>query len=275
MLFRSLAQAHTDASGWGIVPVHEASAAALSAAKKALALAPDMVQAHLAMAYIQMGYQWDWAGAEASMQRALQLAPDNADVMTTATKLSFCLRRLDAAETFGQRAIALDPLNPISHRFLAMVRFSAGNLDGAVKSLCQSLELSPDSIATRHVLAIIRSAQGRHQEALAAAMEEKAEWARLTALSIVKWAMGSAADKLESDTALAMLIEKHGQEHCAVQISHLHAIRGDADGTFLWLERAYSQRDAGLSYIIAAPFFDPVKHDPRWAVFVKKMGLEV
>ena len=171
-----LAQAHNDSGGWGVVPVHEAGAAALAAAKTALALAPDMVQAHLSMAYIQMGYQWDWAGAEASMQQALQLAPDNADVLTTATKLSFCLRKLDAAETFGQRAIALDPLDANGHRLLAMSLFTAGKLDSALRSLRQSLDVSPDSIATRHVLAIVLSAQGRHEEALAEAMQEKAEW---------------------------------------------------------------------------------------------------
>ena len=271
-----LAQAHNDAGGWGIVPVDEANAAAQHAAETALKLAPDQMQTYLAMAYIQMGNLWDWAGAEASVQRALHLAPDHADVLTAATKLAFCLRRLDAAEAFGQRAVALDPLNAIGHRFLAMVRCSAGHLGGAEKSLRLSLELSPDSIATRHVLAIILNAQGRHAEAHAEAEQEKAEWARLTALSLVKWAMGSAADQAESDTALKMLIEKYGQQDsCAAQISHVYASRGDADNAFRWLERGYAQRDAGLAYLIAVPFFDSIKHDPRWPVFVKKMGFEI
>ena len=267
-----LAQAQSDAGGWGIAPVHEANARALTAANKALALAPGLVQAHLSMASIQMSYQWDWVSAEASIQRALQLAPDNADVLTAAMRLSFCMRHFDEAETFGQRAVALDPLNAASYRMLAMALYSAGKLDSAADIMRQSLELSPDAIASRHVLGIVLSMQGRHEEALAETMLEKAEWARLTVLSIVRWSMGTDADKLESDNALATLVEKRAHSS-AVQISSLYAIRGDADATFLWLERAYQQRDAGLVYSNALPFFDPVKHDPRWHPFLKKMGL--
>ncbi len=266
-----LAQAQSDAGGWGIAPVHEANARALTAAKKALALAPGLVQAHLSMAFIQMSYQWDWVSAETSIQRALQLAPDNADVLTIAMRFAFCMHHFDEAEAFGQRAIALDPLNAASYRMLAMALYSAGKLDSAADIMRQSLELSPDAIASRHVLGIVLSMQGRHEEALAETMLEKAEWARLTVLSITKWSMGTDADKVESNNALAMLIEKHAHSS-AVQISSLYAIRGDADATFLWLERAYQQRDAGLVYANALPAFDPVKHDPRWRPFLKKMG---
>ena len=269
-----LAQALGEAGGWGTAPVHEANTEGLAAAHKALALAPDLVQAHLSMAFIQMNYQWDFVSAKASIQRALQLAPDNADVLSVAMRLSFCLRRYDEAESFGRRAIALDPLNAASYSQLAMSLFSADKMEGAVHVMRQSLELAPDGIASRRGLGIMLSALGRHEEALAETMLEKAERTRLTGLSTIRWAMGTEADKAASDNALALLIEKHAH-HSAVQISYLYAIRGDADATFLWLERAYQQRDAGLSYTNALPFFDPVKHDPRWAPFVKKLGLAV
>ena len=271
-----LAQALGEAGGWGTMPVHEANAEALLAAQKALALAPDLVQAHAALAYVQTSYQWDFVAAEASIRHALKLAPDNADVLTSALRLSFCLRRFDEAEQFGRRAIGVDPLNAISYRHLAMSVFSAGNVKEAIHLMHQALELAPDGVASRHVLGIMLSAQGRFDEALAETMLEKAEWARLTGVSIVRWqksvARGTAADKTESDKALATMVKKHGN-HSAVQISHLYAIRGDADSTFEWLERAYQQRDAGLTYSNALPLFDPIKSDPRWVAFVKKMGL--
>jgi TolB-like protein/Tfp pilus assembly protein PilF len=271
-----LAQALGESGGWGLIEVHEANAGALAAAHRALELAPNMVQAHTAMAFLQMAYQWDFAGADASIRRALKLAPDNAEVLTTALRLSFCLRRYAEAEQFGRQAILIDPLNATSYRQLAMSMFSAGNAAEATRLMHQSLELAPDSVASRHVLGIMLSSQGRHEEALAEMMSEKAEWARITGLCIVRWAMsverGTAADRQESDKALAELIEKHAQ-HSAVQISHLFAIRGDADSTFAWLERAYQQRDAGLAYTNALPFFDPIRADARWEPFVKKMGL--
>ena len=172
-----------------------------------------------------MAYLWEWEQAEKSIARALELATDNADVLTAATRLSFCLPRLADAEKFGRRAVAADPLNPVAYRMFCQALFSAGKLDEAVEMMRQSLDISPDFIASRHTLALILSAAGRHQEALAKAMLEKSERARLTAISTIKWALGSDAYKAESDKALAALVAHHGS-HSAAQISHLYAMRG-------------------------------------------------
>ena len=52
--------------------------AAREAAEKALALDPQLVDAHLAMGWISSVYDWDWAAADASYRRALDLEPGNA-----------------------------------------------------------------------------------------------------------------------------------------------------------------------------------------------------
>ncbi len=268
-----LAQAYCDAGGWGTSPLHQAYADANAAASLALALAPDMVQAHTAMASFQIGYQWDWAKANATIQRALQLAPGNAEVLTVATKLAFCLNRLAEAEAYGLNAVAVDPLNAGSYRMLAMVGFAAGKLDDAVLHMRHSLALAPEAVASRHVMSNILAAQGRLDEALAEAMLEKAEWARLTSVTSINWAMNTVVSRTESDNALAQLVDRHAG-HSAIQISASYAMRGDADAAFMWLERAYAQRDGGTVYIKALPFHNAVKGDARYLPFLRKMGLE-
>ena len=270
LAWATLSQAHHDTGGWGLAPVEAANAEALAAAERAQALAPDLVEAHLSLAAIRLSYQFNWTGAQASIRRALELAPDNADVLTVASRLHFCVGRLDESVALGQRAIACDPLNAQSHRVLAITQYSAGELESAVSLMRKSLELSPDSIASRHILAMILGLQGHHEEALAEAMREKAEWARLTATSVIKWQMKESA---ESNQALARLVENYGQDS-AVQIAYLYALRGAADESFAWLERAFAQRDAGLVLIKSMPFFRPIHDDPRWAAFLRKMGLE-
>ena len=268
-----LAQAYCDAGGWGTAPLHEAYANANAAASQALALAPDLVQAHTALASFQIGYQWDWASAKATIQRALQLAPDNAEVLTVATKLQFCLNQLVEAEAYGLRAVAVDPLNAGSYRMLAMVCWAAGKFDDAVLHMRHSLALAPEAVASRHVMSNILVAQGRFDEALTEAMLEKAEWARLTSLTMINWAMNTQTSRAESDAALAQLINKHGG-HSAIQISASYGMRGDADAAFMWLERAYAQRDGGTAYIKVGSFYNLVKDDARYLPFLKKMGLD-
>jgi len=61
----------------------------------------------------------------------------------------------------------------------------------------------------------------------------------------------------------------------AFQIAEIYAYRGEADKAFEWLERAYKQRDGGLSQMKGDPLLSSLERDPRWHAFLKKMKLPV
>ena len=65
-------------AGQGYIDLREGSLQARSAAQKALALDPNLAEAYAAMGLIQLNYDWDWDSAEASFQRAMDLAPGDA-----------------------------------------------------------------------------------------------------------------------------------------------------------------------------------------------------
>jgi hypothetical protein len=50
-------------------------------------------------------------------------------------------------------------------------------------------------------------------------------------------------------------------------------VRGETDRAFEWLERAFTQRDSGLTFLKPAPFLRSLHTDPRWAALVARMGL--
>ena len=74
-------RAYSTEAGHGWAPVAEGYARAREAVARALALEPDLAEAHAQMGWIQMTHDWDWRGAEASYRRALELAPGNAAVL--------------------------------------------------------------------------------------------------------------------------------------------------------------------------------------------------
>jgi cell division inhibitor SulA len=76
----------------------------------------------------------------------------------------------------------------------------------------------------------------------------------------------------DADHALLAFIEEHG-ESLAFYVAVTHAGRGDTDQAFLWLDRAYEQRDPFLAEILLAPLLASLKSDPRWPAFLDKMGL--
>ena len=59
----------------------------------------------------------------------------------------------------------------------------------------------------------------------------------------------------------------------AYQIAQLYAFRGETDKSFEWLERAYDQRDAGLTVLKTDPLLKNLHHDPRYVGLLKKMRL--
>ena len=58
-----------------------------------------------------------------------------------------------------------------------------------------------------------------------------------------------------------------------ISVAYMYASAGDKDSAFAWLETAFQQRDSGLSYILASGGVGPLKSDPRYALFLEKMGL--
>jgi tetratricopeptide (TPR) repeat protein len=111
--------------------------------------------------------------------------------------------------------------------------------------------------------------QGRPEEALTAYRKELLEYGRLLGSALAYYALGQAPD---SDAALNALVEKYG-DSCAYQIVEIHAFRGDIEGAFAWLERAYAQRDHGLHAVLHSVFLNNLRGDPRWRVFLSKLGL--
>ncbi len=264
-----LSRAYSHEAGYGWTPVAEGYARAREAAMRALALEPDLVEGHLALGAIQILHDWDWKGADASHRRALELAPDRAEVLRAAGGLACDLGRLEEAIALGRRAIDKDPLSAGGHTSLGMSYRAAGFYSEAEKAYRRALEISPQRVATRMMLSLVLFAQGRSEEALTEAMNEPEEWARLATLAVLHHAVGR---REESDRALQDLTEKYVAD-AALQIAAIHAARGEVDDAFAWLEKAYDQRDAGLAGIKREPVLASLHADPRWEAFLSKIGL--
>ena len=107
------------AADLGAAPVDECAADALKAVERALALEPDLVDAHVAMCTYQTMHAWDWRVAVASAQRALTIAPDDVGALKEAARLYYVLGRSQEAMGHAERAITLDPLNSVCYWYLA------------------------------------------------------------------------------------------------------------------------------------------------------------
>jgi hypothetical protein len=135
--------------------------------------------------------------------------------------------------------------------------------------LRKSLELAPERVTTRGLLALTLLAGGQAEEALTEAASEPNESFRLWATAIVLHVLGRGE---ESDEALRRLTLNYARV-CAFQIAETHAMRGETDAAFEWLERAYAVRDGGLTVVKTSSRLRSLHGDPRWGRLLKKMDL--
>jgi hypothetical protein len=136
---------------------------------------------------------------------------------------------------------------------------------GAQAEYRRALELSPNW------LTIIEIQRGNAPAALDAAQQQPPGVFRDMAPAYAQQVSG---DRSAADAALRTLIEKYA-DLSAYQIAEVYALRNDANATFKWLDRAWSNRDAGIQYLLYSPFILRYKDDPRFAAFCRKVGLPV
>lgn len=86
------------------------------------------------------------------------------------------------------------------------------------------------------------------------------------------FAYHAAGMKKEADANLAEIIQEY-QNDSAFQNAEIYAYRGEADKAFEWLERAYKQRDSGLTFMKGDPLLRNLERDSRYRAFLQKMKL--
>jgi TolB-like protein/DNA-binding winged helix-turn-helix (wHTH) protein len=251
----------------GLIPKEEGRRLSREAIDRALALSPNLAAAHSQMARIKNFVDFDWVGADASIQRAMALEPGNPEYLTQAANSAAMFSRSDEALALARRAVELDPLNPGSWSGLGAIKYYERQLAAAEADVKKSLELSPDVWPGPVLLSQIYVMEGRPQDALLEIERVRSDWDRTWLYAVTYAAEGL---EKESDAALKELIAKH---YAASLVARVYAFRNQRDEAFEWLDRAYAQHEGNVAYTNLDPMLKNLRSDPRYAAFLKKHNL--
>jgi TolB-like protein/Flp pilus assembly protein TadD len=241
----------------------------VEAADQAIALAPDDADGYAARAALRASFIWDWAGAQADVAKALALRSADSQVQHQYAFLLANLGRLPEAIAAQKKSIELDPLSSHAWENLGSYEMFSKDFDAADAALRRALEIQPDSAFGLYHLGTLRLLEGDAADALAIFRKIEDEAFRLVGVSMAEHTLGNAK---ESQRALDALTAKHALE-AAYQIAEAHAWRGEKDKAYEWLERAYAQRDGGLSNIKIDLLLDGLRDGPRYEALMRKMNL--
>ena len=265
----SLALVHLYIAEWGFAPPSEGFERARMSCEGVLKLDPRSGMAYAQLALIHAVYDWDWVAAVDKIQRALALDPRDPGILVTAGIIHLGLGRLDEAASLFNAASALDPLGAVSHGALGTVLYRNGRLAEAEAEFRRALEFSPTFLWARWSLGTVLLTAGRLDAALSQMQQATPDCGGDAGLALVYHSMKR---KTESDAALARATKAYA-ERGAYTIAEVHAYRGEIDQAFMWLDRAYRQKDVGLYRVKGNPLLRNLESDVRYQKFLRKMNL--
>jgi len=274
--FSGLAEANAMLGFRGGLASKEAVSSARKAALKAIELDNSLAEPHASLAFILETYDWDWPAAEREYKQALELNPGYAQAHNWYAGYLTYTGRFNEGIAEAMRACELDPLslplsNALAGRFLA-----AGRNDEALQQVKKTLELDDHFAPAHQTLGWVYLHGSKPDDAIRE-FERALELAG-QADTDIQLDLGFAyAVSGRTDAArkiLAKLEQLHQQGIVpAASLAVLHGALGESNEAFVWLEKAYDERDPQLTYLKVGRRFEPLRRDPRFGQLVRRVGL--
>jgi len=258
LAYVAMAKAYHGASEWHLPP-REAMPKARGYAEQAIRLDETLPDAHSALAWNKMFYDWDALGAEREFKRALELGPNHE---TGYAWLLSLMGRHQEAIAEVERVNRIDPLGGSG----ALVYYRVRQYDQAISRISNFLEIRPNSLAANQWLGLAYEQKGMFDEAFTAFQRAhqiddtpdlRAFQARIQALS---------GKRSEAEKTLSELKEISRQRYISPYfIAIIHAALNENDEAFALLERAYQDRSYWLPGLQTNPQLDSLRGDARFA----------
>jgi TolB-like protein/Flp pilus assembly protein TadD len=235
-------------------------------ARRALALAPDLAQAHLALAFVSDN-TLNFTQANDEYQRALALAPGSAQVLQLSGLFAAYMGHFDAGVAATHRAVVLDPLSHLSHSALGVALYTARRYEEAVAVWAEVLSLDPDYKDTYAYRGLAYYGLGDLERARASCETKPDDWGSQQCLAVIYDKLGRHAD---AEAELAKLKAAMG-DNSAYQYVAIYAQRGDRAKALDWLDTALRLRDPGLELLKSDPLMDPLRKEPRFLAVMREL----
>ncbi len=271
-----LADSYLVLSSWMRIPSKEAAAKAREAATRAIEIDDRLADAHASLGGIASEFDWDWTHAEKEFRRAIELNPGYATTHQWYAELLSQLGRHDEAIAEIRKARELDPLSLMINSVVGYILYDARRYDEAIEACKKTLEMDPTFMPAHLYLSWIYEQKGMHAE-------EIAEEVKTMTMAGAKW--NEAVKGLQRSFAAGGIqgarrwrLTNYLSRTKTAYVSPyrgaiLYTELGYRDKAFEQLEKAYKERDAGITRVLIDPCLDPLRSDRRYRTFLQRLNL--
>ena len=257
LAYSGLADTYNIAPSYVPIPSKQAELLADEAARKAVELDDTLPEAHAARA-IALGNAWKWKEAESEFRRAIELNPNNAAAhYFYAISLLAPEKRNDEALEQYRIALSLDPLSSIVNANYALMLLQARRYSESLAQFQKLLARDPNFPPAHYKLSQLYANTGRFADAVSEIRH------------IIPKPTSASPD---AKGYLELTMEMDDSDRSAA-VALASALAGDRDQAFEYLEKAYSDGDSELLFMIRYPALDPLRSDPRFKDLMRRLGL--
>ena len=256
-----------------VLPAAEFGQHAVEAAREALALDPNVAEAHAALGLVAYSIESDWNTADSELARALALDPNFASAHQWRALSLLYTGHADAAVQEIRRALEIDPVSMQLHTADAIVSYYRRDYDAVVEKARKMLDVDPSFREAHIVSGDGLEAKGdfagaeREFNTVALASSGDSEGpARLAHLYAVSGRRRKAEDILHQ-----LLSPPPDQYVDPYQIATIYAGLGRNPEALDWLQKAVRQRSAIIMKV--DPYLDPLRGEPQFAQLLAQMHL--
>lgn len=249
----------------------DAYPASKEAALKAIALDEKDAEAHCYLSEAKRVLDWDLAGADAELKRALQLDPNSAPAHLFSGLHPLFRSDLKDGLQLILKAKRLDPVSPITSYVATAAYLANDEVDNAISEGQRTLQLDPNYFYLDSILAAAYREKGNFADAIALyTKSQQAIHLPSSGLAITYARMGRQA---EAKNILAQLVEAREERYISAPlIAAVSVALGDKEGAFRELERAYAEHSGVLQWIAFLPEFRALHSDARFPNLLQRIG---
>jgi eukaryotic-like serine/threonine-protein kinase len=241
------------------------------AALKAIALDEKDAEAHCYLSEAKRVLDWDLAGADAELKRAVQLDTNSAPAHLFSGLHPLFRGELKDGLQLILEAQKLDPVSPITSYVATAAYLANDRVDDAVVEGQRTLQLDPNYFYLDSVLAAAYREKGNFPEAIT--LYTKAQDAThlpSSGLAITYTRMGR---QTEARNILAQLVQAREKRYVSAPlIAAVLTALGDKEEAFRWLEVAYEEHSGVLQWIAFLPEFRALHSDPRFPHLLQRIS---
>jgi TolB-like protein/predicted Ser/Thr protein kinase len=275
------------AESYGILPFYggasskDAFPKAKSAALKALELDNSLAEAHTALGFVLLYWDWDWAAAERELLEAIELKQSYVVAHHWYAEYLSAMGRHEQAFAEIKRAQELDPLSPLMLAIGGEVYILAGRYDEAIEQCRKSLELDPnfalahDYLSAAYRLSGAYRRKGMYKEYITEAEKADRLYGSTAFDSLMLetrvYAMAGARAKALETLGQATQLSKR-PEFAPWGFAHVCTSLGEKNRALDWLEKSYDQRNPNMVFLNVDHELDALHSERRFQDLVRRMN---